>query len=166
MLRVGHGGAAALVRGNTLRSFDAALEHGVDMIEFDVRARRGELVVAHTLWDVRRPACPTLRAALGHLGGRRFADLRFDVDVKQPGIEAATLAAVDAAGLRDRCVISSRLPGVLDRVRSLDPTVRTGISVGGRVVRARQGWTDWRGARPPAPGPRRCGRGGGPPTPR
>src|SRR3954463_8073608 len=144
MLRVGHGGAAALVRGNTLRSFDAALEHGVDMIEFDVRARGRELVVAHGVWDARRPGCPTLRAVLDHLAGRRFAGLRFDVDVKQRGIEAATLYAVEAAGLTDRGLISSRLPGVLDRIRELDPSVRTGISVAGRFVRRRQGWADWR----------------------
>ena len=35
--RVGHGGASALVAGNTLASFDAAQEIGVDVIEFDVR---------------------------------------------------------------------------------------------------------------------------------
>src|SRR3954451_12295242 len=107
MLRVGHGGAAALVRGNTLRSFDAALEHGVDMIEFDVRAKGRELVVAHTVWDARRPGCPTLRAALNHLAGRRFDGLQIYVDVKQPGIEAATLYALEVAGLTDRCLISS-----------------------------------------------------------
>jgi glycerophosphoryl diester phosphodiesterase len=144
MLRVGHGGAGALVRGNTLASFDAALEHGVDMVEFDVRARRRELVVAHTAWDTRRASCPTLRAALDHLAGRRFDGLRFDVDVKQPGIEAATLYALEAAGLTDRCLISSQLPRVLDRVRELDPSVQIGISVAGRFARRRQGWADWR----------------------
>ena len=38
--------------GNTLESFEAALEHGVDMIEFDVlRARDGRLVLAHDYED-------------------------------------------------------------------------------------------------------------------
>ena len=43
--RVGHGGASALAPGNTLASFDAAVEVGIDMVEFDVRVRRGELYV-------------------------------------------------------------------------------------------------------------------------
>jgi len=34
--RVGHKGAAHTEPGNTLASFDAALRHGVDMIELDV----------------------------------------------------------------------------------------------------------------------------------
>ena len=37
-LRVGHRGAPALVPENTLRSFAAALDHGMDMVEFDVLA--------------------------------------------------------------------------------------------------------------------------------
>ncbi len=46
--RIGHGGASALAPANTLASFDAALEVGVDMVEFDVRAYHGELILAHT----------------------------------------------------------------------------------------------------------------------
>ena len=48
--RVGHKGAADIERGNTLASFDAALRHGVDMIELDVLSEhadgRGRLLVA------------------------------------------------------------------------------------------------------------------------
>ena len=47
LIRVGHKGADAIVPGNTLASFDAALAAGVDMIEFDVLAGarpRGELL--------------------------------------------------------------------------------------------------------------------------
>jgi glycerophosphoryl diester phosphodiesterase len=39
--RIGHGGASALAPANTLASFDAALEVGIDMVEFDVRGWRG-----------------------------------------------------------------------------------------------------------------------------
>src|SRR5204862_91920 len=38
--RVGHKGAAHIEPGNTLASFDAALRHGVDMIELDVLSER------------------------------------------------------------------------------------------------------------------------------
>ena len=40
MRRVGHKGADLIEPGNTLASFDAALEHGVDMIELDVLPAR------------------------------------------------------------------------------------------------------------------------------
>jgi glycerophosphoryl diester phosphodiesterase len=129
MLRVGHGGAGALARGNTIASFEAALEAGVDMVEFDVRAKDRTLVLAHTPLDLRLRRGPTLTAALRHLTGRRFRDLRFDVDVKQAGIEAAMLYTLEAAGLTDRCLISCGSVAVLDRFRALDPSVRTGLSV-------------------------------------
>ena len=48
VIRVGHKGADHLAPGNTAASFEAALAHGVDMIEFDVlRLRDGRLVLAH-----------------------------------------------------------------------------------------------------------------------
>jgi glycerophosphoryl diester phosphodiesterase len=53
LIRVGHKGADHVAPGNTVESFRAALEHGVDMIEFDVlRTRDGRLVLAHDYDDV------------------------------------------------------------------------------------------------------------------
>ena len=49
VLRIGHRGAAALAPENTLRSFRAAVEVGVDLIEFDVLdLPLGPLVLAHS----------------------------------------------------------------------------------------------------------------------
>src|SRR5438105_9339367 len=81
--RIGHGGASALAPANTLASFDAALEVGVDMIEFDVRACRGELVLAHTLLDARLPRRVRLADALDHLSSRRFEGIDLNVDLKR-----------------------------------------------------------------------------------
>src|SRR5215212_4556015 len=144
MLRVGHGGAGALARANTLESFDAALGLGVDMIEFDVRAHHGRLVLAHDAVDAVRRPCARLDDALEHLSGPRFAQLRFNVDVKHAGVEAGTLYALERFGLTDRSLVSSHIPLVLDRMRELDPSVRTGVSIGGRLLRHRQHWGDWR----------------------
>lgn len=142
--RIGHGGASALAPANTLASFDAAVDVGIDMLEFDVRAHRGELVLAHTVVDARRRACVRLSRALAHLSTRRFSDVGINLDVKHVGCERALLDTLQHAGLLDRALVSSQVAGVLDRIRACEPRVMTGISVGGRVSRLSRRWHDWR----------------------
>jgi glycerophosphoryl diester phosphodiesterase len=142
--RIGHGGASALARANTIESFDAALEVGVDMIEFDLRAWRGELVLAHTIFHARLPGNLRLHEALDHLSTPRFDRVELNVDLKHCGCEAALLDELRGAGMLKRTLISSQVPEVLGRVRALDPRARVGISVGGRVARVSRRWRDWR----------------------
>ena len=129
---------------NTLASFDAAQEIGVDVIEFDVRAGAGDLVLAHTVLHARRGAVVSLGAALKHLSGRRFAGIELNVDVKHVGCESRVLEELRRHGLLGRALISSQVPAVLYRVRSLEPEATVGISVGGRVARMSRRWRDWR----------------------
>ncbi|HUO71853.1 MAG TPA: glycerophosphodiester phosphodiesterase [Solirubrobacteraceae bacterium] len=142
--RIGHGGASALAPANTLASFDAAADVGVDMLEFDVRAWKGELVLAHTIFHAHRGGNVRLRDALEHLSGRRFADIGLNVDVKHVGCEARVLDGLRHYGLLERTLICSQVAAVLDRVRELEPRARTGISVGGRIARLSRRWGDWR----------------------
>jgi glycerophosphoryl diester phosphodiesterase len=142
--RIGHGGASALAPANTLASFDAALAVGVDMVEFDVREWRGELVLAHTLLHARWPGSLRLSEALDHLSSRRFREVELNVDLKRSGCEPELLDALRNAGVLERTLISSQAPRVLDRVRALEPGARVGISVGGRVARINARWGDWR----------------------
>ena len=143
--RIGHGGASALAPANTLASFDAALEVGIDMIEFDVRACRGELVLAHTLLDARLPGRVRLSDALDHLSSRRFDGVELNVDLKRSGCESPLLSALRDAGMLERTLISSQLPHILDRVRALEPRARLGISVAGPVSRRTHHRKGWRG---------------------
>jgi glycerophosphoryl diester phosphodiesterase len=142
--RIGHGGASALVPANTLQSFDVARSIGIDMIEFDLRGWRGQLVLAHTILDARRPGSVQLDDALSYLAGRRFAEIELNVDLKQLGCEAAVLEALRRHRLLARTLISCQLPRVVDRVRALDPHARTGISIGGPLARLSRRWTGWR----------------------
>jgi glycerophosphoryl diester phosphodiesterase len=142
--RIGHGGASALAPANTLASFDAAVEVGIDMVEFDLRAWQGELILAHTIVHARLNGGVGLRQALSHLATRRFAGVELNVDVKHPGCEGGLLAALHSVNLLDRTLISSPVPMVLDRVRALEPRARLGISIGGRMARLNRRWRDWR----------------------
>jgi glycerophosphoryl diester phosphodiesterase len=139
--RVGHKGAGQLAPGNTVASFDAALAIGVDVIEFDVLRVRGRLVLAHSRVHARRRGCITLVEALAVLRDPRFDGIQLNVDLKRPGYEAETLAALRAAGMIDRVlVVSSQFACCLDRVRRVEPSVPVGISVGGWISRRRHRW--------------------------
>jgi glycerophosphoryl diester phosphodiesterase len=138
--RVGHKGAGQLAPGNTVASFDAALAAGVDVIEFDVTRHRGRIVLAHSRLEARRHQPVPLAVGLAHMSDPRFAHVTFNVDLKRPGYEVQTLDLLRAAGVLDRCLISSQFARCLDRVRRIDPGVRVGISVGGWLSRRRHRW--------------------------
>ncbi|HUB73382.1 MAG TPA: glycerophosphodiester phosphodiesterase [Solirubrobacteraceae bacterium] len=132
-LRVGHKGAAHIEQGNTLASFDAALAHGVDMIELDVLSEhphgQGRLLVAHDYEDARARTPLTLEQALGHLSGERFAQVGFDVDVKLPGYELRVLELLRGFELVPRTLVSGMFPDALARMRAAEPALRLGWSV-------------------------------------
>jgi len=131
--RVGHKGAAHIEPGNTLASFDAALRHGVDMIELDVLSERsdggGQLLVAHDYEDMRSRSPVRFEDALEHLAGEDFGELEFDVDVKLPGYELRVVAALRDHGLVPRTLVSGMFTDSLDRIREAEPALRLGWSV-------------------------------------
>jgi glycerophosphoryl diester phosphodiesterase len=139
--RVGHKGAAHLAQGNTLASFDAALSHGVDMIEFDVLSERvdgsGELLVAHDYEDMRSRTPLTLEQALEYLAGDAFAHVELDVDVKIPGYELRVVEGLRSFGLVERTLVSGMYPSSLARVRAVEP----GLALGWSVPRVRRDYT-------------------------
>jgi glycerophosphoryl diester phosphodiesterase len=131
--RVGHKGAAHIEPGNTRASFDAALRHGVDMIELDVLSERadgsGRLLVAHDYRDLRQRAALSLEQALEHLSGEDFAEIDLDVDVKLPGYELRVLEALRHFGLVPRTLVSGMFPDGLALIRAAEPGLRLGWSV-------------------------------------
>ena len=65
LIRVGHKGADHVAPGNTVESFEAALEHGVDMIEFDVLRTARRPAGAGPRLRGRRPARAASRSTRG-----------------------------------------------------------------------------------------------------
>jgi glycerophosphoryl diester phosphodiesterase len=130
--RVGHKGAGLIAPGNTFASFDAAVQAGVDMIEFDVlREERGEaLILAHDWADAARRESPhTLEEALAYFASEPFAGVDLNVDLKLPGYELRVLGALRDHGLIERALISTQYEESLAVLRAADPDVRLGWSV-------------------------------------
>lgn len=126
-LRIGHKGADAIEPGNTLESFDAAVELGVDMIELDVlRLREGKLVVAHDAEDAmtRRPL--ELVDVLDAFLEPPLDTVAINFDLKKAGREAELAGAIAGHGLIDRCSVSSMETESLVKLRSLEPELRLG----------------------------------------
>jgi len=132
-LRIGHRGAAGLAPENTIRSFRAAIEVGVDLVEFDVLQRPDrELVVAHAPADVGAET-PTLEEAL-----RFFAEeapsLGVHVDLKLTGRELDIVEMLRRFGLVERALVTSGYVGASRTFAALGGP-RVGITIPRRVFR-------------------------------
>ena len=130
LIRVGHKGAHHIAPGNTIESFEAALAHGVDMIEFDVlRTRDGRLVLAHDYADADGRDPLSLEVGLDHFAGEAYAGIELDVDLKLPGYEREVAEGLLERELGGRSLVSSHYPESLDRLGELAPGLRRGWSV-------------------------------------
>jgi len=137
LIRVGHKGAGHVAPGNTVESFQAALEAGVDMIEFDVLPLDGVLVLAHDREEADERTPLTLDQGLDHFAGEAYAGVELDVDLKLPGYEREVVEGLRARGLDSRALISSTYPASLRVIGQIAPGLRRGWS----VPRARRDYT-------------------------
>jgi glycerophosphoryl diester phosphodiesterase len=162
--RVGHKGADALVPGNTLESFEVAVELDVDMVELDVlrppgdfddgsdwrRAEAGPgitsgpLLVAHDWPDSRRRSALTLAEALDAFTRPPLDAVEIDCDLKLAGREGEVVEALRERGLVERAMVSTMEIQSLRLLRELEPTLRRGWTYP-RITRA---WDRKRWARP------------------
>ena len=140
VLRIGHRGAANLAPENTLRSLRAAVDLGVDLVEFDVLdLRRGPLVLAHSdhLHEVSHGA------ATGSVRARSLEELR-DVAPELPTFDDALAYFADEApdvGLHVDLKLTTRLDelcAALERFGVVERTVGSSTHVASRREVARQ----------------------------
>ena len=121
-LRIGHRGAAALAPENTLESIALAVELSCDLVEFDVHAVNGSLVVAHDV-PAAADGLPTLADALAFLAA---SDAGVHLDLKSRGAEAAVVEALRRHGLVERTLVSSFRPATLRTLHAVEPALRLG----------------------------------------
>jgi glycerophosphoryl diester phosphodiesterase len=125
LIKVGHRGAAAVAPENTLESFEAALAHGVDAVEFDVvDPGEGPLLVGHSR-DELGPEPPTLDETIGFLAAREV-DLHVDLKLATRLDELAD--ALRAHGVVERAVVSSFHAPSLQALREHAPDVQLGYT--------------------------------------
>ena len=149
LLRIGHKGADGIVPGNTIPSFEAAVDAGVDIIEFDVLRPRadfqqvddwkrapggpaegtGPLVVAHDWATAAKGEPPTLHEALDAFTRPPLDGVRFDLDLKVAGREDEIVAALRERGLLERAMVSGmEVPG-LRWLAANEPEVKLGWTI-------------------------------------
>lgn len=133
---LGHRGARVTrnVPENTLASFDLALEHGCDGIEFDVRLTGdGRALICHD------PECqgmlvaktgseqlqqlPPLETVLQRYQTRAF----LDIELKVPGLETITAEYLRRIPPKKGFVVSSFLPGALRDLHAADESIPVGL---------------------------------------
>ena len=124
VLVIGHRGAAALAPGNSLAAIEAAAAQGVHAVELDVLfGSGGGLVLAHDRADAA--AAPSIDDGLA-LAAR--LGLAVQLDLKAPGVEAATAAALRRHALVGRSFVSSPLVPVLAELRRLEPALARALT--------------------------------------
>ena len=150
MLRIGHKGADLIHPGNTLESFAAAVEAGVDAIELDVLRPRadfadgsdwrvapagpvadpaGPLVVAHDWADSERRTPLTLAEALDAFTRPPLDGVRFDLDLKVAGREDEIAAALRERGLTARAMVSTMEARSLAALAEIEPALERGLTL-------------------------------------
>jgi glycerophosphoryl diester phosphodiesterase len=143
--RIGHKGADSISPGNTIESFVAAVEHGVDMVELDVlKGREGRLVVAHDSQDALRRRPLDLVDALDAFNEKPLDEVEIDCDLKLPGREAELAGALAGHDLLERAMVSTMEVESLMKLRQLEPDLRLGWT----YPRTRRDWTRYRLASP------------------
>lgn len=121
--------------GNTVESFHAAVEAGVDTIEMDVLwlpdshlplEQRASLVIAHDWEDAERRTPLKLTEALDAFLEPPLDKIEIDFDIKLPGREEELVEALRERDLVERAMISTMEMHTLRRVLELEPALRRG----------------------------------------
>jgi glycerophosphoryl diester phosphodiesterase len=149
-LNIGHRGACAYAPENTAVSIEEAVSRCADMVEFDLRQTSdGVIVLFHdrtiaTRSGKRVPVSRISFFELSDIAGaagyrlsifeeilREFGSrVPLDIEIKVRGFEEKVIRLLKKYPPAFEPVISSFVPGVIERIKRLDPSVKTGLVLG------------------------------------
>ncbi len=138
--RIGHKGADKLVPGNTVASFEKAVEVGVDVVELDVLwlesghpdlppEQRTPLVVAHDWHAAAAKEELTLYDALEAFTRPPLDTVIVNLDIKLAGREDEIVEAARGHGISERITISTMETSTVKRIGELAPEISLGWTV-------------------------------------
>jgi glycerophosphoryl diester phosphodiesterase len=137
-LVVAHRGSAETVPENTIAAFETAIALSADMIEFDVRSTKDQVLVIHhdpvidrqpihqLTWvelQAINPLIPTLEATLQCCKGR----ILLDVELKEIGQEIQTIEQILQYFQSDEFVITSFNLASLQVIKQTYPEITIGL---------------------------------------
>jgi glycerophosphoryl diester phosphodiesterase len=141
-LVIAHRGASTEAAENSLEAFEAAIQVGSDLIEFDVRRTRDDQLIAfhdatiggHLVGQLTREEIhlqtgskpPLLNDVLDVTKGR----VGLDVELKEDGYTGRVLKAVGERFEPEQLVITSFIDSVVAETKRLTPAITTGLLVG------------------------------------
>ncbi|MGK2932202.1 MAG: glycerophosphodiester phosphodiesterase, partial [Solirubrobacterales bacterium] len=135
-----HKGADKLVPGNTVASFEKAVEVGIDVIELDVLwlesghpdlppEQRSRLVVAHDWHAAAAKEELLLYDALEAFTRPPLDKVVINLDIKLPGREDEIVEAVRGHGIADRITVSTMEMSTVRAIGELGPEISLGWTV-------------------------------------
>jgi glycerophosphoryl diester phosphodiesterase len=158
---IAHRGASAYEPENTLRAFERAIRMGATMLELDVHlSQDGHLVVIHDA-DLSRTTdgtglvaelpleqikglnaglgerVPTLAEVIDLVRGR----VELYVELKGQHTPEPLVKVLQAAAFVDQVVVGSFFPGLPQKVKSLEPAIRTSMLI--RQADRQTSFVDW-----------------------
>jgi glycerophosphoryl diester phosphodiesterase len=144
-LIIAHRGASSDAKENTIESFEKAMASGADMIEFDVRRTKDDVLIAfhdemiqgHSTKDltfgaIRQMArhqgfeIPTVEEVLKWSRGK----IKLDVELKEEGYEKETIERLSGYFEEDQFVITSFNDDSLRVIKERYPDIKTGLILG------------------------------------
>ncbi len=144
-LIIAHRGASSLAKENTIESFEKAMDLGADMIEFDVRRTKDNILIAfhdemiqgHSVKELTYQAIsrmakpqggdiPTVEEVLKWAKGK----IRLDVELKEDGYEDEAAELLHRYLEEDQFVITSFNDASLRFIKERYPGIKTGLILG------------------------------------
>ncbi|RJP59552.1 MAG: glycerophosphodiester phosphodiesterase [Candidatus Auribacter fodinae] len=144
-LIIAHRGSSAYEIDNTLDSFQRAIDQKADMIEFDVRRTKDNVIIAfHDPAVSRTPVRELTYAELNELTKAKgyqvptlkeilqltHRKIRLDIELKEPGYEADVMKLVEKYFCAADFIVTSFKDSCLATIKEISDDIKTGLLLG------------------------------------